>query len=93
MLFVERGEAASEAARSHLNCALEGTEYRYFAAVLEHDYNNAVCIGMGVTEFPTMMLLDSAAQELYRTTNVRQMQEETLRSILQTISSYRTTHL
>jgi hypothetical protein len=96
VLFVDRlieDTPENYVAQENLVHALEGTDYRCYTAVLERAYHNAVIVSYQVTEFPTLLILDSAAQVLYRETNVRRMNEESLRALLQTIDYYHTTDL
>ena len=93
VLFVDKENLDSQVALQNLDHALEGTEYRCYTAVLEKQYHNAVCLSYEITEFPTLLVLDSAAQVLLRETRVRNMHERQLRALLQTIDSYRTTDL
>ena len=93
MLFVDKEDLASQTALHNLDLALEGAEDRCYIAVLEAQYHKAVCLSYGITEFPTLLLLDSSAQVLYRENKVREMHEEKYRKILQVIRSYYTTNL
>lgn len=93
MLFVDKEDLASQTALHNLDLALEGAEDRCYIAVLEAQYHNAVCISYDITEFPTLLVLDSSAQVLYRENRVREMHEEKFRKILQVIRSYHTTDL
>jgi hypothetical protein len=80
-------------ALKNLDHALEGTDYRCYTAVLEKQYHNAVCLSYNITEFPTLLVLDSAAMVLHKETTVRYMSEEKIRNLLQHIDSYHTTDL
>lgn len=93
MLFVDKEAHESQIALKNLDAALEDSDSRCYIAVLEKQYHNAVCISYDITEFPTMLVLDSSAQVLYRETAVRNMHEEKIRALLQTIASYHTTDL
>lgn len=93
MLFVDKEDLASQTALHNLDLALEGSEDRCYVAVLESQYHNAVCISYDITEFPTLLVLDSSAQVLYRENKVRELHEEKFRKILQVIRSYHTTDL
>ena len=93
MLFVDKEDLTSQTALHNLDLALEGTEDRCYTAVLEAQYHKAVCLSYGVTEFPTLLVLDSSAQVLYRENKVRELHEEKYRNILQVIRSHYTTNL
>lgn len=93
VLFVDKEDLCSQVALQNLDNALEGTDYRLYTAVLEKEYHTAVCISYNITEFPTLLVLDSAAQVLLKETMVRKMHETYLRSLLHTIDSYHSTNL
>jgi hypothetical protein len=93
VLFVDKEDLTSQVALKNLDHALEGTDNRCYTAVLEKQYHPAVCLSYQVDFFPTLLVLDSSAQVLYRETRVRHMSEEKLRSLLYHIASYRTTDL
>ena len=93
MLFVDKEDLISQVALKNLDHALEGTDYRCYVAVLEKQYHTAVTLSYEVDFFPTMLVLDSSAQVLYRETKIRHMSEEKIRALLQHIASYRTTDL
>lgn len=93
VLFVESSDLPSQVALKNLDNALEGTDYRCYSAVLEKKYHPAVCISYNITEFPTLLVLDSSAQVLHHEKSVRNMTEEKFRVLLQHIAAYRATNL
>lgn len=90
MLFVDSEHLPSQVALQNLDNALEGTNYRCYTAVLEKKYHPAVCISYGIDEFPTLLVLDVNAGVVHRELCVRNMHEETLLAMLQTIDYVRT---
>ena len=84
-LFVDSESFASQTAIHNLNLALEGTEYKYYTAVLEAKYHTALLTSYKIYEFPTVLLLDENSEILVRETRVRNMTEHVFRSMLQAI--------
>lgn len=84
-LFVDSESFTSQTAIHSLNLALEGTEYKYYTAVLEAKYHTALLTSYKIYEFPTVLLLDESSEIIVRETRVRNMTEHVFRSMLQSI--------
>lgn len=84
-LIVDSESFPSQTALHNLNLALEGTEYKYYTAVLEAKYHSAILCSYKVYEYPTVLLLDENSSVLVRETRVRNMTEHVFRQMLQAI--------
>lgn len=84
-LFVDSESLTSQTALHNLDLALEGTEYKYYTAVLEAKYHTALLTSYKIYEFPTVLLLDESSEIIVRETRVRNMTEHVFRQMLQAI--------